>query len=129
MGLKGHVCAFEQDIEEFMNKLPRSPKDVTVIKVLKSIQSEVGSNDQSRTEAFKVRKQQVLDALRFLKKHNKVYRDIEIDEKRLEWIEGEAGDLEGFALETGANEAAAENTCKNSDMGPSPRVTADTECG
>ena len=128
MGLKGHVCAFEQDIEEFMNKLPRSPKDVTVIKVLKSIQSEVGSNDQSRTEAFKVRKQQVLDALRFLKKYNKVYRDIEIDEKRLEWIEGEAGDLEGFALETGPNEPATENNCKNSDMGPSPRVTADTEC-
>ena len=33
LGIKGHVCAFEQDIGKFMNKLPRSPKDVTVIKV------------------------------------------------------------------------------------------------
>ena len=127
MGLKGHVCAFEQDVEEFMNTLPRSLKDVTVIKVLKTIQTEVGSDKPTRTDAFKVRRHQVLEALQFLKKYNKVYHDIEIDESRLGWIDGDVGDLEGFVIDESAVEPGSLNTTKNSDMGPSPRVTIDTE--
>jgi hypothetical protein len=35
-GLSGHVCSFEQDLEEFVNRLPRHRNDTTMLKVIKA---------------------------------------------------------------------------------------------
>ena len=62
VGLTGHVCCFEQDVEEFVNTLPRQHTDVTILKVCKKIQAELDSN-ASRTEEFKVSKRKIGKAL------------------------------------------------------------------
>ena len=36
-GLAGHVCCFEQDVNEFAKTLPRSKEDAQFIKVLKTV--------------------------------------------------------------------------------------------
>ena len=47
MGLTGHVCAFEQDIEGFAKSVPRRKDDATLLQVLKVIKNEheVGALD------------------------------------------------------------------------------------
>ena len=77
-GLTGHVCCFEQGVEEFVNTLPRQHDNVTIMKVCKAIQSEVGSTS-SRLEEFQVRKSKLGVALLWLKQHNEEYRHINID--------------------------------------------------
>jgi hypothetical protein len=41
--MKGHVCCFDQDLESFVNTLPRNPTDVLVLQVLKEVDVEFGS--------------------------------------------------------------------------------------
>ena len=125
MGLSGHVCAFEQDVVEFVNRLPRSIQDVTVLKVLKTVRSEVGSSKGAKVERFRVRKKEVGEALVFLKRYNTEYHDIEIDMDRLNWITGEEGDLEGHLLGSEDDTPAEDANVTNSDMGPAPNVTMD----
>ena len=59
-GLSGHVCSFEQDVTEFVNRLPRHKDDVTMLKVLKVMRAELGANDKANNsdviETFKVNK-------------------------------------------------------------------------
>ncbi len=85
-GLKGHVCCFSQDLESLCYKLPRLPTDVTVVKVIHCYLREI--NGELCNKAFKVRKQVVLDALRWLKEHNVAYNNIQIDEQNLDWTNG-----------------------------------------
>ena len=42
MGLKGHTCAFPQNVHEVADKLPRLPNDVTIIRVILNTQAEIG---------------------------------------------------------------------------------------
>jgi hypothetical protein len=54
-GICGHAVAFEQDIEEFVNTLPRGRKDVAMLNVLKVVKAEIGNSDDSNvTETFRV---------------------------------------------------------------------------
>ena len=77
-GISGHVCAFEQDVNEFLVRLPRQKNDVSMLKVLRTIQTEIGNTSGATVKAFRVRKKAVLLALKFLKKHNTQYHDIPI---------------------------------------------------
>jgi hypothetical protein len=43
LGMKGHVCCFDQDLESFVNMLPCNPTDVLVLQVLKEVDVEFGS--------------------------------------------------------------------------------------
>jgi len=60
-GLSGHVCCFEQDVNGFVQSLPRKPDDVSVIKIIKTIKAEIGG-DAETNKAFLVRKNAVLEA-------------------------------------------------------------------
>ena len=91
-GLCGHVCAFEQDIESVACILPRLPDDSVLIKVVKEIQSEIGSS-AGNSRMFTVNRLNVIAALEWLKKYNNEYADITIDKTRLDWINGDEADL------------------------------------
>ena len=116
-GLSGHVCAFEQEIKEMVTILPRFGRDTTVIRVLQQIRAEVGSTE-SMPKAFKVRKREVIIALNWLKKFNKEYADIVIDESRLDWIKGEEGNLDVHAICTPEMKTKIDDKNTNADMGP-----------
>jgi hypothetical protein len=73
-----------QDIGPICRDFPRLPDDIEVIRVVKHY--KLGDNDVG-TKAFFVRKTVVLNALQWLKTYNNVYKDINIDENRLNWIE------------------------------------------
>ena len=98
-GLTGHVCCFEQDIEGFVQKLPRLPHDATVLKVVRAMKTEVGGCKESSNKAYRVRKKEVLEALQWLQIHHKDYGNVKIEMDRLNWIEGVEGTLDGLAVE------------------------------
>ena len=99
-GLSGHVCAFEQDIGEFITRLPRQRHDVTMLKVLKTVQAEIGDDKATRVHAFRVRRKQVLEALLFLKAYNDEYSDIVIDESALDWLgDAKEGSLDAMVID------------------------------
>jgi hypothetical protein len=95
MGLKGHCCCFSQDVSEVANSLPR--KNVEVVVVTKGTVDKNGNEFQKN---FQVRRTVVLDALKWLKKHHKWYRedpDLVIDEDNLNWMHGqEEAELTGI---------------------------------
>ena len=127
-GLCGHVCAFEQDIEAFINRLPRHKDDVTMLRVLKTVAAEIGDNKNTRIEAFRVRKKNVFGALKWLKQYNDEYSDIEIDETALEWMgSGEEGTLSGLVVDEHVPKDDKEDIVDPStdDMGPNPDITSE----
>ena len=71
-GYKGHVINLPRDITAFATSLPRLPKDLDILIVRKN-----GSDNTHRD--FRVRRSVVLQALQWLKHHNKYYRDININ--------------------------------------------------
>ena len=58
-GIKGHVVAFEQDIEGFLKKIPIKKDDVIILKVIQTVKAEIWGEASSLKE-FKVRKAKVL---------------------------------------------------------------------
>ena len=130
-GLSGHVCCFEQDVETFVNTLPRDPTDVTLLQVLKEVSTEIGSS-LTRALAYRVRKAKIGDALRWLKIYNVEYKHIKIDLKALDWLGGEEGTLDvlDFAvndpLEAQPTEPDDIVHDSNTDLGPSPSMTLGT---
>ena len=125
-GLTGHVCCFEQDVETFVNTLPRRQNDIMLLKVSKAIQSEIGS-ETTRTEEFKVRKTKIGQALYWLKQYNEEYKHINIDMTALDWLRGEEGVLS--TLDVGCSEESHEaNDLQdvNIDYGPNANMTKAT---
>ena len=82
----GHVCAFPQDIQEVCSILPRLPKQVTRVRVIKKFC--LNNTAETATKSFIIRKDRVLNALRWLKLYNLEYSDILIDEHNLDWMGG-----------------------------------------
>ena len=89
-GCKGHLCSFPQSIQSLCNVLPRLPSDVHVGNIAKNFRDS--DNNPCKT-TFKVRKDKVLTALRWLKHFNPQYKDITIAEENLDWIDGCSGEL------------------------------------
>ena len=89
-GCKGHVCSFPQDIHSLCTILPRLPSDVTLVNVVKSFRDK---QNVPHKLTFRIRKQKVLAALRWLVKYNTEYSNITIKESNLEWMSEEEEDL------------------------------------
>ena len=124
MGMTGHVCAFEQDINEFSGKLPNLPDEVTVLQIHKVVQNEIGGKD-GRDEHFLVRKEAVHRALQWLKKYNVEYKHVEIDMGNMDWMNGDTDFLVGKGLKTQDDIITAKEATipKKNDLGPNPRLT------
>ena len=123
IGSKGHVCCFEQTIDEVCTILPRLPKDVKIVRVIKKYRKE-GAEIGKKT--FCIRRTVVLNALYWLKKHNIEYADIVIQESNLDWItNGEQQDLPTSDIELEAEKIDLQPSLE--DYGPSlSQQTTDT---
>lgn len=126
-GLSGHVCCFEQDVGDFVNTLPRDKSDVTLLNVLKSVRTEIGS-DSSQKDVYKVRKKQVADALIWLKAFNREYKHVRIDMQALDWLRGPEGSMEVLDLPSQEELYTELDECedKNADLGPVRNITIDS---
>ena len=101
--------------------LPRLPEQVTRIRFVKKF-SFAGDNETG-TKCFLIRKEKVLEVLRWLKTYNKEYQDIVIEEQNLAWlgdskeaelpVEGESYDKCIYLDEDSHNSSCV-------DQGPSP---------
>ena len=83
--LKGHCVTFPQDISGMCNELPlRKESMVVFIRYL-------GNKDTTDVypKTLRVNKQNVLEALFWLKKHNPLYSNINITERNLDWMQGQ----------------------------------------
>ena len=77
---RGNIINFPQDVQEFAARLPRDPSSLDLLIVRRY--SEDGSNFWD----FYVRQERVVRALNWLKKNNKLYRDINIDDEILQTL-------------------------------------------
>jgi hypothetical protein len=97
LGIKGHVCSFMQDITEVASTLPKLPKDVTAIKMIRTY---MGSDGLPSTTSYIVNRQRVMNALRWLVKYHRDYKqafdhgELAIDESNLDWIPTDAHEAE-----------------------------------
>ena len=109
-GSKGHVCSFPQAVNEICTILPRLPEHVNAISVVKQFKTK---EDSPSSMVFRIRKDKVLQALRWLKKYNKVYKDIEIQETNLGWM----GDKDEMDLDVAVSVSleAEPNSVENND--------------
>ncbi|PKY46625.1 hypothetical protein RhiirA4_409171 [Rhizophagus irregularis] len=77
---RGNIINFPQDVQEFVTRLPRNPSTLDLVIIRRY--TENGSNFRD----FHVRREKVMQALRWLKANNKFYRDIEIDSDVLQTL-------------------------------------------
>ena len=118
-GSKGHVCSFPQDIQYVCNVLPRVPSNISVVKVIKEF-TDSKSNDTQRL-TFRIRRQKVLNALRWLKQFNSEYKDITIQEKNLNWMKMSEEDLPQPSqdpIECEGNDSYVDYPCNSTDNVP-----------
>lgn len=121
MGMTGHCCAFESDIAGWVNTLPRQKNDVTMLRVLRKIRSEItGKDTDYEIKAFRIRKSKIGAALRWLQLHNSEYKQCQIDMSALDWLAGEEGNLNGIIIDTDEILTSADDTPQNCDLGPAP---------
>ena len=121
--LKGHCVTFPQDISAMCNELPlRKESMVVFIRYL-------GNKDTSDVypKSLRVNKQNVLEALLWLKKHNPLYSDISITERNLDWMQGQ----EEVSVATNAEKFKTKNSkhfqiITNEAEFVSPSATNDT---
>ena len=71
-GMKGHSISFHQNVQEFINVLPRAPEDLPLI-VIKAPNQPV---------PLTANRFHILDALAFLKRNNPHYKNIVIDQSQ-----------------------------------------------
>ena len=73
-GYRGHVLNMPQNIQGFLNKLPRDPSELPVLVVRRH------GADNTYTDC-RVRREKVLTALQWLKQNNHFYQDITINQE------------------------------------------------
>lgn len=111
LGSKGHVCCCLQDVGEICKVLPRLPSSVQFLRVVRSFKDDYGEKCK---KTFIVRKHAVLKAPQWLKKYSIVYKDIEIREDNLSWMNNNL-EQEIPCMEVEEDESDVEN---NDDEGP-----------
>ena len=82
LGIKGHSICFPQDCNEVCNILPQLK--CQVIHYVREVCNQKTEN--VKWETLTVRRSYVLSALWWLKRHNDAYKDIEIREDNLKWM-------------------------------------------
>ncbi len=100
--LKGHCVTFPQDISAMYNKLPlRKETMVVFIRYL-------GNKDTCHVypKSLRVKRQNVLEALLWLKKHNPLYSEISIRESNLNRMQGK----EEVSIATNAEKFQTKNS-------------------
>lgn len=70
---RGNVISFSQDVSELYSVLPRLPEELDILLVRKP-----DARNPSSYKDFRVRKQKVLDFLKFLKAHNPFYAHVQV---------------------------------------------------
>jgi len=83
-GLKGHCVTFPQDITEMCDELPQRKE--TLLTFLRNIGNK--DTDAVFPISLRVNRLKVLNALKWLQKHNPFYRNIQIKEENLDWMNG-----------------------------------------
>ncbi len=80
--MKGHCVTFPQDITHICDELPNRKETILVFICY------IGNKDTSVVypKAMRVNRQNVIEALLWLKKHNPHYRNITINESNLDWM-------------------------------------------
>ena len=121
-GMTGHSCCFEQSVEGLVNALPRKKEDAVLLKVIKTLRTEIGSGE-TVDKTFVVNRNRVFRALFWLKRHNKHYKDVVIKLDGLDWIKGEDGVLEERITVDEVNTREDEALDINADLGPCPDET------
>ena len=104
---RGHCIAFPQAVQEPATILPRLPAEVDIIRVRRQ-----GKDDTHKD--FRVRRQRVEGALRWLKDNNPAYGDIVIDDSRIQNLP-EDGDLPNLRT------VEFSETEHSNDQGPAPQ--------
>jgi hypothetical protein len=100
--------------------LPRTPQNAKFIRVIRKFRL---GNDEIGVKAFSVRREVVLRALRWLKHYNVLYKEIEIAEENLDWIEdGVEQSLPCFDI---VEESLEQEESASKDLGPSISQVAD----
>ncbi len=121
LGLKGHVCSFPQDVQDVCTVLPRLPTETKFVKMIRRFKN---SDGEFGVKAFSVRKDKVLDALRWLVKYNTIYaKEVTINESNLEWM-GEDTEMELPCSDVSNKEDEFANepeSSANDDMGPAEK--------
>ena len=119
VGVKGHVCSFPQSVDAIAHELPRLPHNVNVVRMIRSFKSQQHGEISTRT--FLIRKNKVINALKWLNVHNAEYQNITINETNLNWMDDEdEADLPGVKeIITNQTEEDAELEASAEDVGPS----------
>ena len=105
--MKGHSIALEQDISEFATRLPHSPDQLPII-ILRT-------RNEKNPKKFKANRNNILEALKWLKIHNQYYKKIEIDESALQQYPLNGGDVEGIPEEF-SDDLGKQNEPRNPSM-------------
>ncbi len=100
LGARGHIVSFFQDLTTVCKIFPRLPSEVSIVRVIRKAATR-GGDDVSKS--YTVNRIRVLNALRWLKHHNPLYKDIEIDEGHLNWLKGKKSAVLNDCLEIESN--------------------------
>ena len=116
LGMKGHVCSFMQNIDELASSLPKLPKEV---KAIRMIRTHEGLDGLPATTTYMVNRRRVMNALYWLVRYHKDYKqayekgDLTINEANLDWIpaDQEESDLSSVTeiVRTNENEEGLED--------------------
>ena len=83
-GLKGHCVTFPQDVTEMCDELPQRKE--TLVTFIRNIGNK--SSDSIFPTSLTVNRLKVINALKWLQKHNPFYKNITIKESNLDWMKG-----------------------------------------
>ena len=83
-GINGHCVTFPQDITEMCNELPQRKE--TLLTLVRNIGNK--DTDNVFPTSLRVNCLKVINALKWLQKHNIFYRNIKIKENNFDWMNG-----------------------------------------
>ena len=86
LGNRGNSVSFNKDLDNTCDVLPRLRADIIIV-VKQYID---GKTSILKSQQFKIRREKVINALKWLKKHHVGYKDVTIKESNLDWV-GETG--------------------------------------
>ena len=83
-GITGHCVTFPQDITDMCDELPQRKE--TLLTFVRNIGNK--DTDNVFPTFLRVNRHNVVNALKWLQKHNPFYRNIRINEGNLDWMNG-----------------------------------------
>lgn len=83
-GIKGHCVTFPQDISTMCDELPQRKE--TLVTFLRNIGNK--DTDNVFPTSLRVNRYKVINALKWLQKHNPFYGNVTIKEDNLDWMNG-----------------------------------------